>query len=370
LQIYFFQPKSCSKKYKNSHPLATRFFIPYFGSMIPPIRHYLSFILLLLVACTETQAQKIELLQQGKPTSIRGLSVVDDSTAWISGSKGYIAITTNGGKTWVWQQVKGFEQADFRDIEAFSAKEAVIMSSGTPALVLKTIDGGQTWQLKYKNTDTAYFLDAMDFADTQHGYILGDPINNKFLLLETKDGGNTWDPFKDQPTALTNEAAFAASGTCVRVEDQNIFIVSGGPAARLFDYDEKTKHWNISRLPITKGASAKGAFSLAKNNKSLVVVGGDYSHDKLVDSVACYSRNSGKSWQLATNSQAGFQSCVEYIKDKTFFSTGTPGTNMTTDGGRTWTKIDAASYNVCRKAKHGALVLLAGGNGKIAILKP
>src|SRR6185312_4161465 len=107
-------------------------------------------------------AQHIEVLQQGKPTSIRGLSVVDDNVAWISGSKGNIAITTNGGKTWNWQQVKGFEKSDFRDIEAFSDKEAIIMSSGTPALILKTIDGGANWQEKYRNADTTYFFDAMD----------------------------------------------------------------------------------------------------------------------------------------------------------------------------------------------------------------
>src|SRR6185503_8714288 len=99
--------------------------------------------------------QTITLLQQGKPTSIRGLSVID----------GTIAITRNGGKTWEWEQVKGFEKADFRDIEAFSAKEAIIMSSGTPALILKTTDGGANWQVKYKNTDTGYFFDAMDFAN-------------------------------------------------------------------------------------------------------------------------------------------------------------------------------------------------------------
>jgi len=110
-------------------------------------------------------AQTIVPLQQGRSTSIRGLSVVDDSIAWLSGSKGTVAITRNGGKTWDWQQVKGFEKADFRDIEAFSAKEAIIMSSGTPALILKTTDGGANWNVKYKNTDTAYFFDAMDFAN-------------------------------------------------------------------------------------------------------------------------------------------------------------------------------------------------------------
>jgi hypothetical protein len=102
----------------------------------------------------------------------------------------------------------------------------------------------------------------------------------------------------------------------------------------------------------------------------LVIVGGDYSHDKQTDSTACYSTNNEITWQLATSSPSGYQSCVEYIKDKTFLSTGTPGTNITTNSGQTWTKIDDISYNVCRKAKHGTLVLLAGNNGKIGILKP
>ena len=123
------------------------------------------FVLLLTFFTCTVQAQHIKILQEGQPTSIRGLSVVDDETAWISGSKGYIALTTDAGKTWQWQQIKGYAQADFRSIVAFSGKEAVIMSSGKPALILKTIDGGINWTEKYRNTDTAYFLDAMDFAD-------------------------------------------------------------------------------------------------------------------------------------------------------------------------------------------------------------
>jgi hypothetical protein len=60
---------------------------------------------------------------------------------------------------------------------------------------------------------------------------------------------------------------------------------------------------------------------------------------------------------------------VEYINDGVFLSTGTPGSNITTDGGKIWKQIDATSFNVCRKAKRGKLVLLAGNGGKIAILK-
>src|ERR1700742_5273423 len=128
--------------------------------------------LLFICLLSAARAQTVVNLQQGKRTSIRGLSVVDDSVAWISGSRGNIAITKDGGKNWLWQQIKGFEQSDFRDIEAFSAKEAIIMSSGSPALILKTTDGGTTWQTKYRNTDTTYFFDAMDFDNPKHGLVI------------------------------------------------------------------------------------------------------------------------------------------------------------------------------------------------------
>ncbi|MEO6981111.1 MAG: YCF48-related protein, partial [Mucilaginibacter sp.] len=239
----------------------------------------------LLLAAT-LKAQNIVPLQTGKPTSIRGLSVVDDNVAWISGSHGYIAITRDGGKNWDWTQVKGLEKADFRDIEAFSDKTAVIMSSGTPALVLKTTDGGATWHEKYRNTDTTYFLDAMDFDTPKHGLILGDPIKNKFLLLETNDGGETWNPFKNMPDALPGEASFAASGTCLRVDKTYIGIVSGGVNARFINFNLTYYGWQYDPLPIIHHKPSQGAFSFALGKDNLLFVGGDYADDKKTDSVA------------------------------------------------------------------------------------
>ncbi|MFB0497186.1 photosystem II stability/assembly factor-like uncharacterized protein [Mucilaginibacter sp. OAE612] len=317
------------------------------------------------------KAQTITVLQQDKPTSIRGLSVVDDNTAWISGSKGYIAKTNDGGKTWSWQQIKGYEKSDFRDIEAFNDQEAVIMSSGTPSLILKTVDGGQTWQEKYRKTDTTYFLDAMDFADNLHGYILGDPINNKFLLLETKDGGETWNESKNAPDALPGEASFAASGTCLRVSGKEaIYIVSGGSNARLISLQPYNNQWQYSNLSLTHGKSSEGAFSISIGQNAGIIVGGDYASEKKTDSVATIlAVHPVLTFTQPQTGPAGFQSSVELIKSGMFLSTGTPGSNITTNGGQTWKQIDSTSFNVCRKAKHGKLVLLAGNSGKIAVLK-
>lgn len=330
--------------------------------------------LFFLLTLYSLYAQHIEVLQKGKPTSIRGLSVVNDHVAWVSGSKGYVAITKDGGKNWNWTQVKGFEKSDFRDIEAFSDKEAIMMSSGTPALILKTTDGGENWQIKYQNTDTAYFFDAMDFDTPKHGLLLGDPIKGKFVLMETNDGGETWHPYKNAPDALPGEAAFAASGTCLRVNTDEIDIVTGGSQSRLLillNDNLASEKWLDINLAITHGKPSQGAFSLV-NGAGTIVVGGDYQKDHLTDSVANYWPNDEHARAHATlphTPPAGYQSCVEYISDGTFLSTGTPGSNITTDGGITWTKIDGTSYNVCRKAKKGKLVLLAGDGGMVGIFK-
>lgn len=39
----------------------------------------------------------------------------------------------------------GYEEIDFRDVEAFSDREAVLLSAGSPLLIFHTMDGGQTW---------------------------------------------------------------------------------------------------------------------------------------------------------------------------------------------------------------------------------
>lgn len=329
--------------------------------------HYIG-LFLLCITTTQVKAQHVENLQQGKSASFRGLSVVDDDVAWVSGSRGTIAITADGGKTWDWKQVKGFEKSDFRDIEAFSDKEAIIMSSGTPALILKTANGGNSWQVKYKNTDTAYFFDAMDFDTPKHGLVLGDPIGGKFVLMETNNGGENWHPFKNPPNALPGEAAFAASGTCLRISCGLTYITTGGSAARLLTYHGK-KSWDYQDAPLPHSKPSQGGFSFVCADNRGLMVGGDYAKDKRTDSVSAVKISHGP-FSVTETAPAGFQSCVEYLSGKTFLSTGTPGSNITTDGGKTWTKINEDSYNVCRKAKHGSLVLLAGDKGRIGIFKP
>jgi len=339
-----------------------------FGRELNNTMKYLYTFLLFIITVSLTKAQTIKIIEQGKPCSIRGLSVVNDNIAWLSGSKGHVALSNDGGITWTWQQVRGYEQSDFRDIEAFSNKEAIIMSSGTPALILKTTDGGVNWKEVFRNDDKSYFLDAMDFADSKHGFVMGDPIDGKFLLLETKDGGLIWNKYAIQPTALPGEAAFAASGTCLSVKSKSneLILVTGGSVARQIIISGNKVHAEV--LPMAQGKEGSGAFSIAHGNDRNVLVGGNYVKNTLPDSVATYFLKISKP-KPAKQQPSGYQSCVTHLQGLIFVSTGTPGSNITINGGLTWQPFDTISYNVCQKARQGKLVLMAGDKGKIGILK-
>ncbi len=135
---------------------------------------------------------EIKVLTSDTKTSLRGLSVVNDRVAWVSGSNGTIGQTLDSGNTWKWSIVKGFEKTDFRDIEAFDATTAVIMAIDSPAYILKTLDAGNSWKVVYENKTKGMFLDAMEFWNEQAGIVIGDPIDGNIFIARSFDGGNTW----------------------------------------------------------------------------------------------------------------------------------------------------------------------------------
>jgi Photosynthesis system II assembly factor YCF48 len=314
-------------------------------------------------------------------TSFRGLSVVDDKIIWLSGSKGTIAKSMDGGKSFSFQRLKGYEKSDFRDIEAFDDKRAIIMSSGTPAYILKTIDGGQTWKEVYKNTDSAYFLDAMDFWNDKKGMLVGDPINGHFLLFQTTDGGETWQQIDTTktPKAFPGEAVFAASGTSLRCWGRSDFgFVSGGIISRFFIAKNKGKKWQNFKIPILQGTNRRGCFSFSKYNKGFFFVGGDYLLDSTDENVFCYTTDEGKHFMFY-DWLNNYQSCIEPINNTVYnmpvlVTTGTNSTYFAYYGcsfiGCGWAdkKKFNLGFNVVRKAKKGKAVFLAGDKGKIGRL--
>lgn len=315
------------------------------------------------------QIPRVEILTSGTGVSLRGLSVVNDNVVWVSGNNGTIGRSTNGGKTWQWRVVTGFEKRDFRDIEAFDVSTAIIMSVDEPAYILKTTDGGESWKVVYENKTKGMFLDAMEFWNEQSGIVIGDPIAGRFFVARTFNGGNSWQdiPFDKRPVADSGEACFAASGTNIRVLDKDEAVfVTGGLRSRLF-----TKNAPV-RLPLIQGKETTGANSIAvwdnkklKGGKRMIVVGGDFNADTSRTGNCFYSNDGGITWNEPLVSPHGYRSCVEYYSKNEAFACGINGIDRTIDGGKTWVWISKEGFHVCRASKLGGAVYFAGSNGRI-----
>jgi photosystem II stability/assembly factor-like uncharacterized protein len=297
----------------------------------------------------------IQLLTTGPHSSLRGLSAVSDRIVWVSGSNGTVGKTLDGGHTWMWMTVPGYEKRDFRDIEAFSGKTAVIMAIAEPAEILKTTDGGRTWKLVYENKTP-----------------VGDPVDGRFFIARSFDGGNSWHniPFLELPVADSAEGCFATSGTNIRNLDRDeACFVSGGPRSRLFIRDKAID------LPLVQGTATTGANSIAvkdhnklKGGQKLIVVGGDFAKDTAQEKNCYLSNDGGATWIRPATPPHGYRGCVEYIGGNTILCCGTSGVDISYDNGMNWQQIPTAGFHVCRLAKKGKTVFLAGSNGRVAKL--
>jgi len=315
------------------------------------------------------QSYSIKPLNEHTKTSLRGLSVVSDQVTWVSGSNGAVGKTIDGGITWKWVNPKGYGKIDFRDIEAFDDKQAIIVGIASPAYILKTVDGGETWTENYKNVDSAIFLDGLGFWDKNRGIIFGDPINDKMQLLKTVDAGKSWqDISKSLEINLTKgEASFAASGTTIKtLPGGKTWIATGGTVSNIYFSLNYGQTWQVFKCPILQGEGSTGPFSIDFfNEKTGIVVGGNYLKDKENSNNVLLTNDGGKNWKKPAGPVLGFRSAVTYINAKILIAAGTSGVDISTDSGQHWKQISNKSFNAVQKAKKGTAVLLAGNNGVI-----
>lgn len=311
------------------------------------------------------QNPRLRILETGQPTNLRGLSSLDAKTIWVSGSGGMIGLSKDGGKSWSWQRPAGFNKRDFRDIEALGGGKAVALLIDTPAIILQTKDRGTHWKQVYTNDRPEMFLDALDFAGTQKGIIVGDPVAGHAFMARTHNGGDSWQPFApDFKEAIrTGEAFFAASGSNIQLQQNGDFIlVSGGTLSRLW-----LSHQEPVVLPFQQGNPTAGPNGMDVQKNVIAIVGGDYTRPELGDSCFAISYDSGKHFQ-PENRLPGYGSDIAIISDHVLIACGLKGVWLTKDGGKNWVTISSKSFNTLQFLPKAQKLLLAGPKGTIAEL--
>lgn len=329
----------------------------------------LSIICLLVAFPASNLAQEFKILTKGVNSSLRGLSVVDENVVWVSGSNGKVAKTTNGGVSFQWFTVQGYEQRDFRDIHAFDSSTAVIIAIDTPAVILKTIDGGRSWYKVFEDNRPGMFLDAMHFEGKQ-GVVIGDPIDGRPFIASTSNNGETWQVQylqNDCQLTINGEAFFAASGSNIQLLKKRgtyfPLYVSGGIQSRLFFQGQ------CIALPMQSGKNYTGANGLIYSSrfKKGVIVGGDFSDAKRSDSaMVVFELNKTIKIGQPISIPAGYKSGVAFLGKEEIITCGTTGVDKWSANNNKWTNLSSQSFHAVQSDENHKILYLCGSKGYIA----
>jgi photosystem II stability/assembly factor-like uncharacterized protein len=327
--------------------------------------------------------------KSGTTAGLRGIHAVGGGVAWASGTNGTVLRTEDGGYEWQsCAMPPGADKLDFRGVWAWDDQTAIVMSSGTgdASRLYKTTDGCSSWKLLFTNPDKEGFWDAMVFLNRERGYLLGDPVREKFAFFTTKDGGTTWSRSDAAGLASGPEAtgAFAASNTSLLGSaDEPVAFGTGGASyfsqsftgAITFPMKpgtpiQMTEQWIRVSVPLAKDGETAGVFSLGFHEGpvhgygfTLVAVGGDYTKPAESAGTAARSADGGKTWTAAAHPPHGFRSAVAWDADlKAWIAAGTNGSDISCDDAKTWQPLDDGNWNSL------SLPWVVGPGGRIAKL--
>jgi photosystem II stability/assembly factor-like uncharacterized protein len=287
--------------------------------------------------------------------SLRGVHSVGSGVAWASGAGGTVLRTIDGGKTWQTCTVPPkAEKLDFRAVQAFDADTAIVMSAGTgdASRLYKTKDGCGTWTLVFSNPDPTGFWDALQFSSPDFGVLIGDPVRGYFPIFIGSDRGESWQPLAHNMfVAEDRQSLFAASNTSLLVDGKNerLYVGTGGGVTAVLSAAIHSSDMLVAtRLDLASGAAA-GVFSIASRidgaNRIFVAVGGDYKLPDRTAGTAAFRAADG-TWQVAQTPPHGYRSAVAWNPaQKAWIAVGPNGTDISMDDGRTWRMVPDSERN-------------------------
>ncbi|MBO6574505.1 MAG: hypothetical protein JJ976_03725 [Rhodothermales bacterium] len=312
-------------------------------------------------------------------TRLQAVSAVSNDVVWVSGAQGVFGRTVDGGRIWQSGTVTGAESLEFRDVHGIDQDLAFLMSAGPgeQSRILRTTNGGASWETVYRNTEPDGFFDCMSFWDAQRGIVFSDAPDSDFMLLLTEDGGDTWN--RVDPEALEDahegEGAFAASGTClVTGSDGRVWFGTGasGVDTRVYRSADFGTTWNAVVSPIPSNSGSSGIFTLAFLDDTFgLALGGEYSRPDSTYGHVAVTSDGGATWmQTGATGLGGAVFGATFVPGAptpTAVAVAPTGSVWSTDGGVTWERIDAESYWAVGAAP-GGNVFAVGPGGRIARL--
>ena len=259
--------------------------------------------------------------------------VLDANNAWVSGGRGLILHVTNNGQDFAMLET-GVQKAIY-EVDFATAEDGVAV--GQDGIVLKTGDGGKTWNripielplLDWQVAQPHYFAVSRG-ADAQHLWAVG-PVG---AIIRSQDGGETWENL-----SLWCDMSFDSFATSDPADDPESTLRLNPCDVTLngVSFPTNTDGWVAGEFGIILRTQDGGVTWQRQRNVHNLP---KYTRPELPEEEAIRQRIPPLYIEDLFLIDVDFRSAQEgYV-------TGESGTLLqTTDAGETWTNIPSGSFN-------------------------
>ncbi|MBN2542240.1 hypothetical protein JXI42_05195 [bacterium] len=241
---------------------------------------------------------------------------------WVVGFDRTLLYSSNMGNNWH-RKHEMAEESQLNDILFVNEMEGWAVGEG--GMILKTVDGGETWSAVTGHDCRQNLNEIRFFTGDEIGWCAGDDR----AVLYTGDGGATWER---QYSDL--EANFNSIGI-VTDESAERWLVGYRPSARvgtILYTEDDGEEWDIQSYGIRR--SLASVFFLDELNGW--VVGSD--------GVCCQSTDGGQTWVHQNSQTTNYINSVYFHDTNNGWIAGNDGIfRKTTDGGFHWVTIDVGT---------------------------
>ena len=262
----------------------------------------------------------------GTIDTLLAVKAVDNNVVWTSGMNGGVFLTTNGGAAWRSAGGGTLGTGTVNAVEALDAGNAfVTVFSNNAGKIFRTSNGGSSWSAV--STQAGVAIGGVQMRTSLEGYAVGSPAGSKWTVLKTTDGGVTWNslptgPSEDSLTTLAQSYYGPYPIRPVGVQLLGSTLWFGSISGAVYRSTDFGATWST-------GASAVPLGALHFNSASVGLSGGMY-RDSMRTSV-----NGGLSWDTVSSPGTNQVTCISGTGSE-FWATIGSSIAYTNNSGHTW----------------------------------
>ncbi|MFN3640789.1 MAG: WD40/YVTN/BNR-like repeat-containing protein, partial [Flavobacterium sp.] len=251
--------------------------------------------------------------------SIRAIKIINDKIWYVSQQGKYGILDFEGKHVFEGVLERNDIPCPLRGV-ATDGTYVYILSIQKPAAIYRhLLSDLSVFENVFEDLHPEAFLNSIAFDKNGVGVVYGDTYNQDLYLLKTNDGKH-WERVTSSqlPKMNSGEHAFAASNSVAVVNNNQIWLASGGSNSNVYYSKDVGEVWSVQKSPIVSGEQMKGIFSMDfYDSQTGIIGGGDYDQPNLSEKNLAITHNGGKEWKEVRASDQktypGFISCVKFV---------------------------------------------------------